>query len=251
MITHRQLDPGDPATIDQLMTVVADEGAAAFDGVAGRPGLLRFAQSALTVYRHRDSDTDGVTMIHDRGAPAERAGNLGFGHRQLSLHTESSARQHPPALMVLYCASAASAGGACQLLDGAELVRELAQHDPELLALLCAPRSVLFGGAAGHLGSVLTVADTRMSIRLRLDELAQFSPVLAHRLPDLRKVLTDLMITIRLRPGSGYALSNTRWLHGRSAFTGDRIMYRLLGEPHDRFSISAGFPSPVPAARVS
>lgn len=251
MITHCQLDPGDPASIDHLMAVVADEGAAVFDGVGSRADLLRFAQSALAVYWHRDSDADGVTVIHDRGVPAGQAGYLGFGHRQLSLHTESSALRQPPALMVLSCASASTAGGECRLLDGADLVRELAQHDPELLALLCAPRSVLFGGAAGHLGSVLTVADSRMSIRLRIDDLVRFSPLLAHRLPDLRQALADLMITVRLRPGSGYVLSNTRWLHGRSTFAGDRIMYRLLGDPHERFGLPAGFPSPVPAASTS
>jgi alpha-ketoglutarate-dependent taurine dioxygenase len=245
MIMRCPVDPDDPTSVDHLMDVVADDGLAVFDGVADRAGVLRLARRVLAVHRHRDSEPDGITVIHDRGDLARQPGYAGFSRNQLSLHTESSALEQPPGLMMLSCARAATAAGDCHLADGASLARELAHRDPELLALLCTPRSVLFGGATGHLGSVLTVAGPRMSIRLRLDALARYSPLLARRLPDLRRILADIMITVRLRPGTGYLLSNTRWLHGRAPFTGDRIMYRLLGDPHDGAAIAAGFPGPV------
>jgi len=45
-----------------------------------------------------------------------------------------------------------------------------------LLDALSTRRSVLFGGAAGHLDSVFTEHDGRTVVRFRLDELSRFSP---------------------------------------------------------------------------
>src|SRR5262249_23579199 len=91
----------------------------------------------------------------------------------------------------------------------------------------------------------LTVADARMSIRLRCDGLVRYSPLLARRMPEVYRILADVTVTARLRPGAGYLLSNTRWLHGRAAFTGDRVMYRMLRHPRAGYMAPAGFPCPV------
>nr|BFE56451.1 hypothetical protein GCM10020063_009770 [Dactylosporangium thailandense] len=246
MISHCHIDLDDLDDIRQLMATASVDGIATIEGIADRSGLLRFAHTALTMHRHRDSDPDGITVIHDRRVLARQPGCAGFGRHELDLHTESSALPRPPALMVLYCQQAAATGGACHLVDAAVLVRELAHRDPELLQLLKTPRSALFGGAAGHLGAVLTMDGTRMSVRLRLDGLVQYSPLLARRVPDLRRVLADLVVTVQLQPGTAYLLSNTRWLHGRAAFAGERVMYRVLGDPRDGFAMPAGFPDPAP-----
>ena len=43
-------------------------------------------------------------------------------------------------------------------------------------------------------------------------------------------------------------LHNPRWLHGRTVFTGDRVMYRLSLNPHPEFAIPSDFHVPNIAA---
>ncbi|MDP9792526.1 alpha-ketoglutarate-dependent taurine dioxygenase [Catenuloplanes nepalensis] len=245
MITHCSIDPDDLSAVGRLMAVVARDGVVTFDGVPDRPSLLRLGRAMLKVRTHRDSEPDGITVIHDRGKLARRAGNAGLGHERLSLHTESSALPRPPELLMLYCAQAAASGGDCHLADGAVLAQELAQHHPDLLDVLCEPRNVLFGGAAGFLGSPLTVTGARMSIRMRSDSLARYAPPLARRLPEVHRILSRITISVRLQPGTGYLLSNTRWLHGREEYDAGRVMYRLLGDPRAGYEVLAGFPRPL------
>ncbi|TDC59083.1 hypothetical protein E1258_19245 [Micromonospora sp. KC207] len=241
MIYHVRIDPHDSQAGARLAAALRDVGLATFEGVTDRASLLRLAEQVMHVWHHRDSDTDGVTAIGDRGELARRPGSAGFGRDELTVHTESSAEDRPPRLMLLFCARGAASGGECRLVDGARLHHELALRDPELLDALHTPRSVLFGGAAGHLGSVFTEHDGRAVVRFRLDDLARFSPQITRRLASLRAILHDLETPMPLMPGHGYLLCNTRWLHGRAAFAGERLMYRLLGNPLPTVEIPEGF----------
>jgi len=242
MIHHIRVDLRDSQTATRLASALREDGIVTFDGVAGRASLLRLVTSLLTVWHHRDSDPDGITVIRDRGDIALQPGSAGLGHEELPVHTESSAEPYPPELMLLHCARGATSGGECRLLDGARLYQELANRDPELLYEMSAPRSALFGGAAGHLGSVFAPdTDGRTEIRFRLDELVRFSPQITSRLPFLRNLLAEFQTPVRLKPGGGYLLCNTRWLHGRAGFAGERLMYRVLGNPLSTIDIPAGF----------
>ena len=58
--------------------------------------------------------------------------------------------------MMLTCAVRARVGGASRFTDGLAVYGDLAAHCPDALAPLSRPRSALFGGAAGYLGSVFT-----------------------------------------------------------------------------------------------
>ena len=245
MIYHVRVDPYDSQAGARLAAALHGVGLATFEGVTDRASLLRLAGQVMHIWHHRDSDPDGVTTIRDRGEMARRPGSAGFGQAELTAHTESSAEDQPPRLMLLFCARGAASGGECRLVDGARVHHELAMRDPELLAALRTPRSVLFGGAAGHLGAVFAEHDGRAVVRFRLDDLARFSPQITRRLPVLREILRDLEKPVRLKPGHGYLLSNTRWLHGRAAFTGERLMYRLLGDPLPGVDIAQGFATPL------
>lgn len=250
MIHHVHVDPDDHQAGIRVAAMLRHTGVATFEGVTDRASLSRLAQQVMHIWRHRDSEADGVTAIHDRGARDCRPGSAGFGRDELTVHTESSAENRPPQLLLLYCARAAASGGKCRLVDGARLHHELALRDPDLLAALYSPRSVLFGGAAGYLGAVYAVRNGATVIRFRLDELVRFSPQITRSLPALRTMLRELEVSVRLRPGRGYLLCNTRWLHGRSAFTGERRMYRLLGDPLPTVRIAEGFTA-VPGERTS
>jgi len=100
---------------------------------------------------------------------------------------------------------------------------------------------VLFGGAAGCLGSIFSNSGDRITIRLRLDDLAQFSSETMRWLPVLRAAIDRHATVLRLNTGQGYILDNHRWLHGRRAFTGQRVMYRVNGNPLPDLGITPGF----------
>lgn len=108
--------------------------------------------------------------------------------------------------------------------------------------MLSAPRSVLFGGATGHLGSIFAnTNDGHVTIRLRMNDLVRFSPEVTAFLPELRAAIDRHALTFTLNNGQGYILDNHRWLHGRGAFTGQRVMYRVNANPLNSLGIESGF----------
>jgi len=83
----------------------------------------------------------------------------------------------------------------------------------------------------------------RLRIRLRLDELARFSPEVTRLLPLLRTAIEANTEMFRLCSGDGFLFSNTRWLHGRRRYAGgQRMMLRILGDPLPGTGIEPGFP---------
>src|SRR5690606_7963401 len=84
-------------------------------------------------------------------------------------------------------------------------------------------------------------AGGRWSIRLRLDGLARFSPRAQAHLPALIETVQACSTTMLLGPGEGVLLDNTRWLHGRRPFTGERALLRVLGEARTHLPLSRGF----------
>jgi alpha-ketoglutarate-dependent taurine dioxygenase len=230
------------SAVADLAAMLGRHGLASFDGLACEGDLLRLAQSIATVVPHRDSDADGVTTISNLGSATTRSGFAGFGAAALEPHTDRSGVVHPPGLLMMSCGRPAPSGGECVLIDGKSVFDDLAESQPDAAHALSTPRSALFGGAAGHLGSIFTRTENgRVDVRLRLDELAQFSPEAARWLPVLRAAIDRHAITVRLEAGQGYILHNRRWLHGRRAFTGRRIMFRVMGNPLPRLAIPSGF----------
>jgi hypothetical protein len=202
-----------------LVELIAEQGLAVVDGLDGPEDLLRLAKSIVVVVPHRDSEPDGVTTIVDLGESIVRSGFAGFSACALNPHTDRSGVPHPPALLMMSCTQAAATGGECVLIDGQAVYDDLAESEPEALTALSTPRSVLFGGAAGHLSSIFSDNGCgRIAVRLRLDELAQFAPEVDRWIPALRAAIDRHAFEFRLTAGLGYVLDNHRWLHGRRAF---------------------------------
>lgn len=200
-----------------------------------------------------DSDERGVTTIAELGPAASQPNAAGFSHRELAAHTDRSGIPEPPALMMLTCAVQARTGGASRFTDSLAVHGDLAANCPDALQALSRPRSVLFGGAAGYLGSIFTPAagpgPFRITIRLRLDDLASFSPDVAEWIPQLIATIDRHTFDVTLQPGQGVILDNHRWLHARDTFEGPRRMYRLLGNPLPYVAMSPGIPG-HPAERI-
>lgn len=239
----QRVNVGEPGAASCLVRALSHSGFAVLDGVVDGCSLLGVAGSIATVVPHRDSRPDGVTVLISRGSVRERRGFAGFGQGELMPHTDRSGVAHPPALLMMACGQPADTGGECVVVDGAAVYTDLAENEPQALQALSTPRSALFGGAAGYLGSVFTPEPNgRVTVRLRLDDLARFSPQVARWLPVLRATIDRHAVTVQLRVTQGYVLDNRRWLHGRRAFSGNRVLYRVTANPLPQLAIASGFP---------
>jgi alpha-ketoglutarate-dependent taurine dioxygenase len=242
-VEPERVNVGEPGAASRLVRALSHAGFALLDGVLDAGTLLRVARSIATIVPHRDSRPDGVTVLTNRGPVSERRGFAGFSPKELMPHTDRSGVAHPPALLMMACDQPAHTGGECIMVDGAAVYTDLAENEPEAVQALSTPRSALFGGAAGYLGSVFTPeSNGRITVRLRLDNLARFSPQATRWLPQLRATIDRHAVTVQLRITQGYVLDNRRWLHGRRAFIGNRVLYRVTANPLPRLAIPSGFP---------
>jgi hypothetical protein len=242
--THRvYIDAADMA--QRIAAGLALDGLVTFECDPERDAMLALALRLLIPSQHRDADPDGITLICDREALARRRGYAGFGCGELELHTELSSAPRPPALLMLFCARAASSGGASLIADGACVYADLADRDPGAAMALACPGTALFG-EPGRVGAVFeSELDGWLRVRLRLDDLASFSPDARQALPRLREVIARHMAELPLTPGQGFLIDNARMLHGRRPFTGSRAMYRILGHPAPGLVLRPGFhPAP-------
>jgi alpha-ketoglutarate-dependent taurine dioxygenase len=239
-----RVNAADPDAAHRITTSLERQGVAMFTGVRDRAGLLRLGHALMQIRTHRDSDPDGITAIEQR-ITRNAAGSLaGFTDRELMPHTDGSAVAEPPRLLMLACMRAPHTGGRIVLADGRSIYHDIAESDPAMLDALRTPRSVFFGGASGHLGSVFTeTPDHTVTVRLRFDELINYSPTVAGYQNTLRDIVRRNEIIVDLAPCDGYVLLNDWWLHGRTQFTGDRLMLRLIGDPSPDTYRPPGFPT--------
>ncbi|MFE9693674.1 TauD/TfdA family dioxygenase [Micromonospora sp. NPDC005806] len=249
------VDLRDPDSTARILSGLTTHGITLFQGGAERNDLLCAARSLIRIRTHRDSDSDGVTPIAQRAASNGGKTSLtGFTDRELWPHTEGAAVCRPPRVLMLACLRPAQTGGRSHLVDGRDLYDGIARTEPAMLAALSKPRSAYFGGGSGNLGAIFEqTTEGRITLRLRLDELARFAPMLMPSIDRLRTLVQQQAIPVDLREGHGYILLNDRWLHGRTRFTGNRLMLRIIGDPLSTHALPSGFspaeaPQPAPRA---
>ncbi|ATL82949.1 TauD/TfdA family dioxygenase [Streptomyces malaysiensis] len=242
-----------PRASDTIAAQLRETGLVTVDGLHSRQNILALASRLMAVTPHPHGAPDGLTLIRDTGSHSRRAGFAGLGSGDLQAHTERSGIPRPPRLMLLVCRRPAPAGGDVLLADGRDVHTRLVHSCRAAAIAFSQPRTAYFGSGTGHATQVITThADGRISIRLRQDGLARWSPHAQPYLPRLRAAITDSQHRITLQAGQGYLLDNHRWLHARTRFSGDRQFLRALGEPH--FSLPEGFiplPSAAPLGRAA
>ncbi|WP_030570283.1 TauD/TfdA family dioxygenase [Streptomyces aureocirculatus] len=239
------VDLSAPGAESAIADRLRSRGLVTVTGLTSRTAVLEFASRIMTVVPHPDSSADGLTTIGNTGRHAWRPGHAGFGAGELAAHTDRSSIPAPPRLMLLVCARPAATGGQSLLADGQAVYHDLLRHRREGLYALSRRHTAYFGAGDGHPGQVFTVHDNAtVTLRLRLDGLVRFSPIVQPYLPQLRSAITRNQIGLPLAGGQGYLLDNHRWLHARTAFTGDRVCWRALGQA--RFPLPFGF-TPAPA----
>ncbi|ANP48343.1 hypothetical protein J2Z21_009820 [Streptomyces griseochromogenes] len=237
-----------PHASDAIAAQLRDTGLVTLNGLTTRQAVLVSASQPMEITPHPHGAPDGLTLIHDTGGHAHCTGFAGLGNGELLAHTERSGTPKPPRLILLVCLQPASTGGETILTDGLDIHARLASQNRAAAIAFSQPRTAYFGTGTGHASQVFTVeADGRISIRLRQDGLARWSPFVQPYLPALRTAIAASQHRLTLQVGQGYLLDNHRWLHARTRFTGDRRLLRALGAPH--VVLPNGF-TPCPTASV-
>jgi hypothetical protein len=160
----------------------------------------------------------------------------GFSDAELAFHTDRSGIDEPPVVLATYCDQPAREGGVSRLADGKLIFKALARSSPELLQALLAPASAVFGGSESMVASSVFArsASGKMTLRFRVDGLGYFPLPVASAIAECFRIANRIAESYLLRSGEGYVVDNRRWLHSRTAFSGERVIYRgLLSQLHD------------------
>lgn len=216
------------ATIRDLRAGLEARHLATFEAAFTRSEFLEFAAGLGTVVHHRVSEPDGVTVftIEDR---RHEAGFRGYSTEFLDFHTDASYSLTPPRWIVIYCVEEPELGGDVFVSTAASLTSWLGDHDPAFLAALRSDDAAVFsGGDVTYRGPVLASSADDPLIRLRLDELAVFSPAVAEKLDVLHAALQATARRLPVGAGQGYAVDNSRVVHARDRCQGRRIAWRVL-----------------------
>lgn len=167
----------------------------------------------------------GLTVVtpHRRGRDA--AGRAGFTRALLRPHTDRSLQPEPPSLLAGLMITPAILGGSPLLADGAVVLAALRRFfGPSAIDRL------RLRTPSGMAVPMIAVRDGLVKIRFRDDRLAApHSPDGEERVvAALRESISTATTPQPLGVGDGYVLHNHRYLHGRSAFIGQRRLMRIL-----------------------
>lgn len=230
------LDLGPPNYVGRLTGAKLHEGMESGDGFVtfeceGEDALLEAAQQYGMVMPHRDADTRGITHLRDIPELGPKRG-VGLSKAALLPHTDRPAIKRPPRVLLLWCSRASSDGGDAVVMRGTDVVARLGELDPSALEAFCEPDAAIFRtkndeftGPVFHMeGGLLT------EVRLRFDPLAYYYVDAARCMPALEWALRETELAFPLLPGTGYALRNDLWLHGRRAYAGGRETKRIMIE---------------------
>ncbi|WP_329560602.1 TauD/TfdA family dioxygenase [Kitasatospora sp. NBC_01266] len=215
-------------TVGGLREAMRADGFATF-ACPDEGAVVDIAQQYGTVMMHRDSDDRGVTPIRETPG-RDPARDIGLTTAELLPHTDRPAIAEPPRVLLLWCQDAGAEGGEAVVVRASDVVRHLGERDAGALRALCDPEAVIFRtGGDQFVSPVFKVEDGIVTeVRLRFDPFVHFSCAAARALPSLESALSDVALTFTLRPGTGYALRNDIWLHGRAAYAGPREMSRVM-----------------------
>ncbi|MEU6072765.1 TauD/TfdA family dioxygenase [Micromonospora sp. NPDC047074] len=188
--------------------------------------VLRAAHSVGEVMLHPHSDARGITPIR----LTEGRTDVGLTTAELMAHTDRPATEHPPRYLFLWCKRASDSGGGAVAYRGRDVVRYLEEHDPATLAAVTSSQAAIFRtGEFEHVGPIIRIVDGEVvNVRLRFDRLIHFSWDVARHLPAFLVALESVARRFALQAGQGYILDNLTWFHGRSSYTGDREMSRIM-----------------------
>ncbi|MFC4517788.1 TauD/TfdA family dioxygenase [Streptomyces ehimensis] len=222
---------------DCAAAVVSDRlwrtGLVTVSGLTDAEAVADLASQVMDTSAYGGFGPYGLHAVCDTRRHAHRVDGAVLTRAPVDLHTCGAALPQPPRLVLLACAQEGLAGGETLLADSRAVFDDLAREHPEAAHALSLPGAAFFGrGEDAFAAPVLeAVTEERRMVRLRQDGLIRWPKDIQRHVPALRAGLARHRQETRLRPGEGLIMDNSRWLHGRTGFTGDRLFYRAEGNP--------------------
>jgi len=213
--------------IEVLQKKIITEGVVFFESELTTDSLLNQAKKLGSIYKHRDSHFDGITVIKSVYAPKEtKSGYFGFTNSYLSLHTDRSTLKVVPNILIFYCKTNDCVGGESILVDGKDLINYFQTKYSETNCPLFYNNSVIFSdNSSFYKGSIFEkIGNKSYQLRFRNDEFSFFNPNVHSFLQEFYEVMEDKKVEFKLKKNQGYIINNNRYLHGRKGFNGKREM---------------------------
>lgn len=211
-------------TLDVVVADMAEKGwshlSTGIDPVdtAAIRGLFSTMSDRLTVDR---SVKPEISVI----APREKSKVLASSSQEMSFHTDNVYLEDPCKSIALFCSVQAEEGGVNQLVDGLAVARELPEDAREALA---DPRWSWTHPATQEPSGEFSVLDEERERirwwRMSLLNKEMASIAIADAFEDVINSAEEQ--TVLMQPGDILVTDNTRMLHNRSAFVGERRVYR-------------------------
>ncbi|MHA7956341.1 TauD/TfdA family dioxygenase [Streptomyces sp. L500] len=222
---------------DDARQVIADRlertGLVTLTGLATAQDISDGAAQVMDTSQYQGEEPYGLHGICDTREHAHRIDGAVHTRGPVDLHTCGAALRWPPRLILLACVQKGRTGGEVLLADGRALYVDLLRSRPDAAHALSLPRAAYFGlGAESFYAPVFKLLAGQLdAVRVRQDGVLRWLEQTQPYVPVLRSVLARHQQAISLRPGEAVLLDNARWLHGRTAFTGNRLFLRAEGQP--------------------
>ncbi|WP_377511345.1 TauD/TfdA family dioxygenase [Micromonospora vulcania] len=192
---------------------------------------------------HPHQVADGLTVIAPRVRSDVSDNEAGFTDLPLSPHTDRSLHVQPPSVLATLMLAPATTGGVTTLVDGARLLMLVRQRAEDAAVARLRLRTTI--GQPGP--PVVEFIPGHARIRYRDDRIAgPHSPDgRTDLVAEVRRLTSETTRYLHLSVGDGYLVHNHRFLHGRTAFTGDRRLVRFLARvnsDHPYAWLNRGFP---------
>ncbi|MEU1307854.1 TauD/TfdA family dioxygenase [Streptomyces cinnamoneus] len=235
---HR-LDVRQADVFPRLRGLLQRDGLVVVDGLTRLDVVAQFADRVMN--RNRACGPYGLHEVQPGRYLRQEA--VDRTRAPMNPHTAGAHLKLPPRLVLVVCARSADTGGSSLLVDGQDLLSHFAREWLDDVGPLTR-RSTMWI-APGVSSPVFRLSQAGHCVLRLPSRPVLWSVAARHRREKLHVAAECTQRLLSLEAGQGYLLDNWRWAHGRTAFDGERLLYRVEGTP--RFQMPAGFPTRVGA----
>lgn len=216
--------------LPEITSKLSVTGFAALQGVSDRERFLEVCNEIGTPFVHPDSSQDAITVLKYDKLKADAIGKSGFSTQHLELHTDRSTEQKPPSYIAMLYKSNSGSGGDALYVDGHDLYEELEQNSPAVLDWCLSPNAVEYNdGKLMYKGAIFNqLPNGKYQMRFRVDGCGFYNFSSMPYLNILLSTANKLAKIFRPKDNDMVIMDNYRWLHGRTKFSGNREVWRLL-----------------------
>ncbi len=182
------------------------------------------------IVKSPDADATGITDVSNMTTGQNTKNSAAFTNKELFLHTDRAPVAVPPRYLMNWMVTKNCTGGESLLVDGYELFKNLSLNYSEIANILTCPDIACFtDGIDTYTGPIFSKNEHgEIKIRFRYDQCAFFKIEASYAIEILLSEIKKITRMIDFNVGGGYIIDNTRWLHGRRGFNGDRSVKRIL-----------------------